>query len=559
MERAVRLSKIPNSKIEAYTTFNELRAICLQDRDSICLGKAEMRLGLMTMLDEQYADAIQYYNQALKHYSDTTDQRFFAMIKMYKGFAYQEINDMERAREEFKGMLSYKLKENSRLWNSAYINIGSTYTNPDSLYFYSEKITRNCTPDSEFLVDCYIAYNNVANSFLSKNEPQKALEIMNDNIDLEICRNFSTDVQIYLAAAHSYGQIHHALGQYEQSIEYYKKCLEPEKTANRLAYVIKVKNDMSKSYEVLGNYVMALELSRELDSLEQIFNENKLKKEIANLEAKRILETAEEQIVDLEKSKSQIEEKFSVTKTWLYVLLGIVLLSLSIILVNRYRSKLRLYKLNEELSLSRLQSLRNVMNPHFLFNSFSTLQNFILKKDHLKANEYMTSLSELIRTVLDSSNNVFIPLDKEFDMLCSYVEIESGRFQHKFVTRFNISEVLKTENPMIPAMIVQPYIENAILHGFANLDREGLLEISFEKQSKVVRCTISDNGVGRKKAAENKGNHHLSIATMNTQKRLEILNKMDYPDGSIKIIDKNSDHNEATGTTVIIDLPIKAA
>ena len=274
------------------------------------------------------------------------------------------------------------------------------------------------------------------------------------------------------------------------------------------------------------------------------------------------LKVKEQKIFKLEQENLQIGNKVSKTKALSYCLAAFLLITMSVLLYRSYTNKIKFHQLNEELSMNRLKSLRSMMNPHFLFNSFSTLQNYILKKESLKANEYMAELSGLIRNVLSSSDSIYITFKDELQILKSYVSIEQERFKDRFKVDYIIDSILIEENPTIPSMVIQPYIENAIIHGFSNLKNQGLLTVTIAKEGEHIICKIKDNGVGRLKAGEikkeNKGIKNLSIATRNTNERLKILSKISQRSASVVINDLYNDNGTVPkGTEVVITLPIQ--
>ena len=253
-------------------------------------------------------------------------------------------------------------------------------------------------------------------------------------------------------------------------------------------------------------------------------------------------------------------EEISKVKLFSYILAFFLVLILSALLYHEHKNKVRFHQINEELSLNRFKSLRSMMNPHFLFNSFSTLQNYILKKQNSKAVEYMTELSGLIRKVLSSSDSIYTCFNNELDLLKSYVNIEKDRFEESFDAIYKVDERIVNTNPTIPSMIIQPYIENAIIHGFSHANKKGLLELSFKQEQTAIICKIKDNGIGREEAEKlkKKGNNssHLSIATRNTNERLRILNKIGSHNAGVRINDLFFESGTPKGTEVVITLPI---
>lgn len=218
----------------------------------------------------------------------------------------------------------------------------------------------------------------------------------------------------------------------------------------------------------------------------------------------------------------------------------------------------QLIESNKKMAEFKLMALRSVMNPHFLFNSLNSIQYFIAKNIKEEALDYLSQFSKLMRIILNSSINNYITLAQEVEMLKLYVKLESLRF-NKFSTEFIIDPDLDIEYIEIPSLLIQPFVENAILHGLSNLpDDKGELKITFKKVNDKLFCSIDDNGIGRKASMELKQNKtHKSIGMLVTTERINLSNEGEVL--AINVIDKSNEKGESTGTTVelILEIDIK--
>ena len=205
-----------------------------------------------------------------------------------------------------------------------------------------------------------------------------------------------------------------------------------------------------------------------------------------------------------------------------------------------------------------LKALRSQMNPHFMFNSLNSIKHFILTNEPLKASEYLTNFATLIRSTLHNSGEKLIPLSKEIETLLLYVELEQLRFKSKFNFNCYISPEVDTENIWIPPMILQPYIENAIWHGLMHLKKPGTLSLHIQKQNGYVKCTIEDDGIGRKLSSELKSKSATGYKSMGmgiTKNRIDIHNKISELGIDLTIRDIVDGQGNAMGTTVSINIP----
>lgn len=251
--------------------------------------------------------------------------------------------------------------------------------------------------------------------------------------------------------------------------------------------------------------------------------------------------------------------------TWWFILFEIILLIVLIYLIIRSCTNIIRKKEQEKVRINKLlaeyqmKALTAQMNPHFIFNAINSIQNFIIQNHATLAYDYLVKFSKLIRLVLVNSKENEITLQQEIDTLLLYIELEQLRFENSFEFQLSIDPEIDTEQIMIPALLPQPYIENAIWHGLMPLkNRKGIIALSFKIIDGLLHIRITDNGVGRaasnliEKKIHRKG--HQSVGMELTGKRVELFGKDTI--SSLKIIDNFNDQQEPTGTTVEIILPI---
>lgn len=199
--------------------------------------------------------------------------------------------------------------------------------------------------------------------------------------------------------------------------------------------------------------------------------------------------------------------------------------------------------------------LRLQMNPHFIFNSLNSIHSYIMEKDIETANDYLTRFAKLMRLILKYSEKPYIPVSQEIEFLEKYLETEAMRFEKKFSFSFEVDPALDPDETLIPTMLLQPFVENAIWHGFSGMKGEGLIQVRFKKEDRRLHCTVEDNGVGRG-AAQATGIVHESKALSITQRRLELLEKKTGAPTSYEIIDLLDETGRPCGTKVELSLPL---
>lgn len=207
---------------------------------------------------------------------------------------------------------------------------------------------------------------------------------------------------------------------------------------------------------------------------------------------------------------------------------------------------------NKTIGELKLMALRSAMNPHFVFNALNSIQLFIAKNDRLNAINYLSTFSKLIRGILTNSVTNKVKLSEEIELLKHYVNLEQLRFENKFEFILNISPEIEVETIEIPSLLVQPYVENAILHGLYNKPTKGTLKISVREDRDSLLFEIEDDGVGRaasEKLRQQNFPLHKSMGTVLTEERLKVINLEEK--ASYEVIDL-FDGKKSTGTLVRI-------
>lgn len=202
-----------------------------------------------------------------------------------------------------------------------------------------------------------------------------------------------------------------------------------------------------------------------------------------------------------------------------------------------------------------LKSLRSQMNPHFIFNALNSVNHFIAQQDERTANKFLSEFSLLMRLVLENSQEDFIPLHKEQEILGLYLKLEHYRFRDKFDYTIEVDERINSEAIEVPPMLIQPYIENAVWHGLRYKETKGNLLLKFRQAGDKLLVEVQDDGIGRKKSAALKTvnqKKHNSTGLRNIQQRLNILNTVYKTTYNVEIVDLA----DGEGTLVKIILPI---
>ena len=217
----------------------------------------------------------------------------------------------------------------------------------------------------------------------------------------------------------------------------------------------------------------------------------------------------------------------------------------------------RLLDLQKKRAESELKALKAQMNPHFLFNTLNSINWYIIKNRPAAASKYLTKFSKLMRLILDNSKKELISLGREIETLKLYTEMEEVRFEGEFNYDYNINPGIDAERLMMPPLIFQPFIENAIWHGLVHKKEKGKISLNITEESGQLKCVIEDDGIGRasSQVIKSKGsNYHESSGIEITRQRIEGIKTTDR--NVFLITDLVDDDGNATGTKIEIFLPI---
>ncbi len=254
-----------------------------------------------------------------------------------------------------------------------------------------------------------------------------------------------------------------------------------------------------------------------------------------------------------------INQAWYATKWFLISLLLLGLLLTWILVSTRMETIRKRGEYNEKIAILKHQALLTQMNPHFIYNTLSSVQHFVLKNDIDSAQRQLAKFGELIRTILTNSKKTAIPLTEEVKLLENYLELEKVRYHDSFDYTVKV-EVVDVEDVEMPPMVMQPIVENAIIHGITPLkDKRGKITITFKESGNKLICMVLDNGIGMEASGKLKKESIIeinAIALNNIRERLNLFGKGNYPN-ALKIETLFDTHKKVTGTLVTVTIPIQ--
>lgn len=254
-----------------------------------------------------------------------------------------------------------------------------------------------------------------------------------------------------------------------------------------------------------------------------------------------------------------------VEETWFRVALILLAIGLAWALTSwrirrirkRYREKI---ETNTRIATLEQQALKAQMNPHFIFNCLNSIQQYVIDKDILGANRFITGFSRLIRQTLENSSKQLISVAEEEAFINAYLSLEKLRFEGRFEYQVHIDGQINKEEMFLPPMLLQPYVENSIRHGIRlKQNGVGMVNINISLASDRLICTVIDNGVGREAAKRYKSNQHIeyqSKGMLLTSQRIALFNKNAKEQIVLGVEDMQDSNGAPSGTKITLSIPI---
>ena len=531
---------------------------------------AEYQMGLAKayFLNKDYRESI-LENQALKAKITTDIERLLILEQL--GDAQKEVGNYEAAIANYKE--TEQLLKKVGIEGEARINIkiGEVFdlqgASQEADIFYNNALDQS---QNEDVVNAARTKLKVADIFNTKqsysreidlrNEALNSLGSLSDSITIPNDDVLTPQKQNYKIANALIGQ-----QRIEEAIPYFERSIDEAAASNDLIVEKDATRKASELYNDLGDFDKAAASYKRFAAL--VDEEYALKQqEIGQAErrAKTIAEN-ENRILSLEKDRSLNESRYQLAlqkeefatannkkQNIIIVALAAIILLLLLTVFIGYRGNKRQKYINNVLAL---RGLRSQMNPHFIFNALNSVNSFIAISDERKANAYLSDFSKLMRSVLENSEEDFIPLSSEIDLIKKYTMLEHFRFKDKFDYELIVDDNLNIDDFQIPPMLLQPYVENAVWHGLRYKDEKGKLAIYFgKKDSDTAVITITDDGVGRAKSKALKTNNQKkqrSKGMGNIKKRIAILNEM-YDDRVAVQVEDVTSEGEGTRVTLLL-------
>ena len=612
LQRILRVTKTDTSRVNHYNTIADLykeldpdSTLFYAQKAALLSTKAGYNFGLATAYNNKgnasiilgnYPVALKYFKNAQSEFKiglkQNPDQKQFkkglARAFASSGVVYYEQNNYALAlKNDQQALKLYQEIQEQQGISKVLNNIGTIYKSQQiylkALYYFKEayKIQfklgeKNAPITLTNMGVLYFELGEYQNALQHYEKAKKGFEKHENKRGFALLNNYLGD---YYKKQNNQGP---ALEYYQKSLGLYEEIQNKFGASLALYSIGMLLQEQQKYNDALPFAVKSLQYAQEIDIQDQIFHTEKLLSElyeslnqpkaalahfknymkawdiIYNQETNKKFARAEMNY-ELKKKEALLFEKHKreIQLVVFSILGGLLLIVLGLVIYNRMQVKRQL-TLKKEVAEYEQKALHLQMNPHFVFNCLSSISSFIVQNGTDSALKYLSKFSKLMRLTLEYSKGSLIPIDKEIESLQNYLELEQLRFLDKF--QFEIQSTENVEfNMGLPPLLIQPFVENAILHGMVPKEGKGKISVTFDVQNQQLVCTITDDGIGlseSKLLKENSVTAHQSMALEITKKRLKIMESITSKSAKIEIIELNS-ALQKTGTKVTLFLPIQ--
>lgn len=536
------------------------------------LGAANNNIGLIYYYQANYTDALKHFIPAISSYEAIKDSGRLAGTYNNLGTLYRTSFNLPLARYYYNKSLILREKTGN-IFEQAVVtsNLAQTYYQVDerpltlkyTLQAYGlAKISGN----NAVLSKCTRGLGNIYLA-MSQDLPKESTareELLDNSINYFLKSiDLNTKSNHLEGLSHDYYTLSTALlqkGKHQEAIKYANKSIENcliRSDNEGMVYNYKVLSDIYFDKKDFKNAYDYLFKSNSLK--DSIFN-NENKKQLNELQTKYETKVKEDRITSLSREKEILNLKYSRNNIiLLFIIAAIFFIVIMFLLLLRQKNlkSARLKKDMEfELVKSNLKTLRSQMNPHFIFNSLNSIQGLVNTNESTKASKFIGVFSKLTRSILDYTETQKISLADEIKFLNNYIAIESLRFDNNFTFLFETPDDLAKDDIFVPSLIIQPIVENAIIHGLFHKQGDKKLVIRISEEPDNLNWEIIDNGIGilaSKEKRHERGNHK-SVGMRIIMERLSLLFNLSNPDEYLTIIDRFASEG-VSGTKVKIRMP----
>ncbi len=556
---------------QALTIFRELG-------NQEAVGSVLNYIGIIYQDQGNYEKAIEYCLQGLQIRQEIQDHAGIAFSLINVGNMYLAAKKFQTALDYYLESLAYAQERDLPSATYSRWQLGKTYGQlgqyDSALHFLNQVLEKDPNDNIalNLLGEIYLALQDyeVAQKYLLQ-----SLSLLKEDNDRSLA---------YVQVLHNICKVYAAQHRYLEALAYAQKSLAISQETGAREETQAIALTLSEIYAGLQDFSQAYRYQQRYITLKDSITSEEYNRRLAVLEADLELSkkqthievlTQQQQLQQQELKRQANLRNVFVVGLCFTLLLGLFIVrnislkrKAELLLKARLESDLeleRMEKAQKEVSFQsrtaelEMMALRAQMNPHFIFNCLNSINRFILKNEPETASDYLTKFSRLIRLILQNSQSMYVSLESELEALRLYLEMEVSRFEGQFDYRINFDPDLEIEDLEVPPLIIQPFVENAIWHGLMHKEDLGHLLIELRRENDMLYCQITDDGVGRQRAAELKSksaSKNKSLGMRITAHRLALINTLNEKATTVEVTDLMDASGQACGTRILLKIPV---
>lgn len=538
-------------------------------------------IGVAARYDQDYALAVKYYLEALKIAEAEKDLRNIAIASNGLGNSLSFVDEREDEAINYfiQALKTERERGNQRGEAMNLLSIGSYYTRIGE-YKKAHKILEELLQINLDIDDKHgqaITYEFIGHNYFEEGEKPEEAEVYFQKA-LDLFRELNNQLKVGDILLHL-GAVSETKNNTGRALQQYEKANAMARQMNNKSLITRSAARLSALLEKRGNFKDALAFNKMAEAYQDSIDLIEQESVIEGLKMRYDFEQKENEIKLLQanqeiKDAELIAQRERFKRAWIvYAFVSLIFLSFAsvIILSLRNLNLKKSIRLREEEQMrermeqeyqrnlwqAEILASRMQMNPHFLFNCLNSVKYFIQKKENREAINYLTTLSRLMREILQTGKLQSISLHEELEMIKKYVQLEANRFDQdlEFGIHLNGFGESKLKSIFIPPLILQPYIENAIWHGLVpSQQSDKKLSIGLVRENSHLVISVEDNGVGRNSNKKLQDSSHKEMGTQITADRISLFNKMTNSEMKVETIDLKNEFQQPAGTRVNIYL-----
>lgn len=544
---------VPSAPAEAKQYAEEAQRLSEQLHWQTGIARSLRMQGYANYIMGDFVNALARFHDAAKAAEPLNDEKLKGTILNNTALVYNELGEFDKALENYKKFLAIAREQKlSREEAIALMNTGLVYfkqnKQQEALDYFSQSLAIAET-NGHAQVAAY-SLSNMGAALNKKGEYARGLESFQKSIRLA---DKLGDTRIKVQSLGGVGESSFHLKKYADAEGYSLQALRLAEETNLLEYQKQMYEGLTEIYAKQNTFEKAFHAHKKFVQLRDSIMNDQKRQEIRKRELQ--FEFDKKEAVLKAEHAAAIARQRVVRNATMGGGATLLLAALTSFAFYKKRRDADLRRKEAEflaqVSDTEMKALRSQMNPHFIFNSLNSISDYIAKHDMPAADYFLTKFAKLMRLILENSDKKEVTLADDLHALELYLELEAARFNRKFTYEIAVDDAIDSDSTLIPPLLLQPFVENSILHGIAKKAGDGKILIRIAKEDGMIRCSVEDNGIGRKQSAAIPSEQKKqSLGIKITKARIDILNRIKQSNAKLEFTDLPE------GTRVEVHLPL---